>query len=433
MNYEQAIAFLEKLPQKKRWSLEPTKELAKAARVRVSELKTIHVAGTNGKASVVAFIASILRRAGFKVGEYYSPHLVKINERICVNGKQIADEELAKQATELAPFIRAFNKRSKEKISFFEALTIIAFKHFAEKKTDYAVVETGLGGRLDATNVIKPLVSVITSVSLDHARQLGATTKKIAREKAGIIKSRGLCVTSCSDAGALTEIKRVCRKKRARFFTVGESGDVCFKTVSATQEKTVFDVSGVFGSARLETRLLGAHQAENAAAAFAAVKALRAKGIRVSNAAVRAGLKKAFVPGRLEVVSRAPLVVLDGAHNPGGARALARSLAEIWGGRKIVLLFAAMRDKDSRAVLGELAPLAEKIVVARVPIPRSASLKRLAREARGFNARVEAVVGVRKAFERAKKIARESGARGMVCACGSLYLVGEVKKLGLLA
>ncbi len=433
MNYSQAMRFLDSLPVKKKWTLEPTRELCSFSGVHPESLKAVHVAGTNGKGSAAAMIHSILRAAWYPTGLYTSPHLVRFNERIEVDGKKISDRDVARLATFLQPFIKKINAAGGEPVSYFEAATAMAFKHFTDCGVDFAVVEAGMGGRLDATNVVKPLVAVITGVSLDHTAALGETVEKIAGEKAGIIKPGIPVVASCTGK-ALEVVERKCRKTGAELITVGSedsktgAADVVFKKIKADEKKTVFGVKGVFGNHRFSTALLGGFQAENAAAAFAAVKVLEGKGIGVGGAAVRRGLARVKWPGRMEIVSRKPLVVLDGAHNPAKAEALARALQEIFQRREKIMVLGIMADKDIPGIMRALAPAAEKIIATRPRVERAAPAGEIAGEANKYCAAVEVEGDAKKALEKAVGEAGKSGRRSMAVVTGSLYLVGEAKE-----
>ncbi len=431
-DYEEFSSFF---PKKTRWTLRPTLALLQELKFK-QKFKAIHIAGTNGKGSVAAFLDSVLRssKTKIKTGLYTSPHLARFNERIQVNHTQVSDSELSTLWKREAPEVKNWNEKQKEKISSFEAETALALKFFEEKQCAYAVIECGLGGRLDATNALnaKNKVAIITRISLDHTRKLGGTVSKIAREKAAIIK-RGCsaCVAAeSSGAAALSVIRARCKQQDVALIVVGASrgADVKISGVKATPHGTFFEVSGVLGSAKLRTRLLGAHQAENAALAFAAAKLLQQKNSKITDAAITKGIKTARWPGRIEIISRTPhkpLVVFDGAHNPGGASALAAALQALWPNKKWVFVFAAMKDKDYVSILKTLAPSAEAIVATSVAgNERSAAASEIAGTAKKFCENVKIEEDAVLALKQARTLA---GARGSVLVCGSLYLVGELK------
>jgi dihydrofolate synthase/folylpolyglutamate synthase len=423
--YDAFSAFFQ---QKTRWTLRPTRALLKAIKFK-QRFRAVHVAGTNGKGSCAVFLDSILRSAGLRTGFYSSPHLARFNERIQVNANQVTDAELAALWKKVKPAVVKLNQKNSEKISEFEAETALAFKRFEKAKVDYAVVETGMGGRLDATNALKPNICVITRISLDHTRELGATIPQIASEKAAIIKRGALAAVALdSGAAALSVVKAKARKERVPLFVVGASrdADVRITRVKATLRGTRFTVSGILGKAKLRTRLLGAHQAENAALAFAAAKILQRRNARITDDAIKKGIALTAWPGRLEIISKKPLVVFDGAHNPGGAKALARALRALWPKRRFVVVFAAMRDKDYAAVLKTLAPHAKTIVATSVARnERSATASEIAGAAKRVCKKVFVEENAAAALSKACGLA---GKNGSVLACGSLYLVGELKR-----
>ncbi len=427
--------FSASFPKKTRWTLRPTRALLRTLKFK-QRFRAVHVAGTNGKGSVAAFLDSILRTARLRSGLYTSPHLARFNERVRVNGVEISDAELSALWRKTQLFTKKRNARRGEKISEFEAGTALALKFFESRRCDYAVVETGMGGRLDSTNALssKNKVAVITRISIDHAAELGNSVSKIAREKAAIIK-RGCAAAIALESGAasLSVLRARAKKEGVPLFVVGASrgADVVIKKVKATPRGTIFELSGVFGRTRLETKLLGAHQAENAALAWTTAKILQRQDSRITDAAIRKGIASATWPGRLEIVeckSRSPLVVFDGCHNPGGAKALAKSLKQLWPKRERAwtLVFAAMRDKDYASVLKTLSPLAKTIVATSVAgNERSASAEEIKKAARRFCKNVFVVENAGEALAEAKKLA---GSNGCVIVCGSLYLIGELKR-----
>ncbi|MEM0475848.1 MAG: folylpolyglutamate synthase/dihydrofolate synthase family protein [Candidatus Norongarragalinales archaeon] len=423
--------FSAAFPKKKRWTLRSTRALLHALKFK-QKFRVIHIAGTNGKGSVAAFLDCILQASGVKTGLYVSPHLVRFNERIQTNGRKITNKELTASWSKAKPVVESWNKKAKhkEKISEFEASTALAFKFFENKKCEYAVIECGLGGRLDATNVVKPTVTIITRIDLDHTAELGSTTKQITREKAAIIK-RGAtaCVALDSgDAAALAVVRARAKKEKIPLFVVGAStcADVKISKVKATLQGTSFTVGGSLGKARLRARLLGMHQAENAALAWSAAKILQQTDSRITDKAIREGIESAKWPGRLEIISKKPLVVFDGAHNPNAAEALAKALRALWPQRKWVLVFAAMRDKDYEGVLRAVAPIARAVVATQVTgNERSAKPREIARAARRFCKKVWVEENAANALKKAETLA---GLRDAVLACGSLYLIGELER-----
>jgi dihydrofolate synthase/folylpolyglutamate synthase len=361
--------------------------------------KSLHVAGTKGKGSVCHMAEVILREAGYRTGLYTSPHLVDMRERIRLDGRPVSE----------AGFVRAMNRMERAlrrlRPTYFETMTAAAFLLFAERPVDYAVVEVGLGGRLDATNVIEPVACAITTIDYDHMDKLGRTLGAIAREKAGILKPGVPAVSSPQRPAALREIRRRGRPFIPRIRVTGSRGMLKF---------IVGDAGG--GVQELRLPVIGAHQAVNAGTAVALVEA---SGARVSREAVRRALARVRLPGRIEVVSRRPWVIVDAAHNPVAARALAAALRSWPPRRRTILVFGASQDKDARGMLRELLPGADFAIFTRAAGPRAADPAALARRA----GRPAAIVPrVRDAVALARSLARPEDA---VVVTGSFYVAGE--------
>lgn len=321
---------------------------------------SIHIAGTNGKGSVAAMLHAVLGAGGYRVGLYTSPHLVRFTERVRVGDREIEEEAVVALANELREATAGIE------LTFFELGTVMAFVYFARAGIDIAVIEVGLGGRLDATNVIDPLVSVITTIGLDHTEFLGATIEAIATEKAGIIKPGKPVVIGRLAHEAEEVVRRVARERQAPVFALGTDFDVAGGQGDATFTALGWSFSGI------RLGLGGAFQIENMATALAALTQIR-PAFAIDERAVREGLASVRWPGRLEQVSSDPLVLLDGAHNLEGTRALARELDVIARGRRVHVLFAVMRDKPWPAMIDLLAPLCASAVVTEVLPPRGAA------------------------------------------------------------
>lgn len=390
-------------------------------------MKIIHVAGTNGKGSVCAMLDSILRSAGLKTGLYTSPHLARVNERIQVNGECIPDEELAALIELVDRCAGDYARRPNgRQITFFEFLTALAFEYFRRQRTDALILETGLGGRLDATNVITPQVSVITSISLEHAQYLGASIEEIAAEKGGIIKPGVPVIVGRLPAEALAVIEKLARAKNARIIRAEEAITVRRqKQTVAGQKISLESSSDSYGSIVLP--LLGAHQLVNAAIAVAALEEFgRANAIDFSQSAVKKGLASVSWPGRLQVISRAPLTLVDGAHNPEAAGALNAALKEISGGNPIFLILGMCSDKDAAGFIRNLTMPITHCWVVGLANERSLPPDALARHVRNKGWPCS-VATVPQALEEAVRLAREED--GIVCAAGSLFLAGEISGL----
>lgn len=378
------------------------------------DLRVMHVAGTNGKGSVCAMAASVLTAAGHKTGLYTSPHLVHFSERIQVDGRAITDAELVRAIERVKPALDAFPEAT-----YFEIATLVALRHFVDSGIDVLVMEVGLGGRLDATNVFEdPLVTVITNISLEHTDVLGTSADRIANEKAGIARAGVPLVTGAREE-ALHEIREITAELDAPLFVLGD--DVVPMPDTADETGQTFDVIGIRDHADLRIPFLGAHQVDNATLAIAAVDLLDAAGIKVSEMAIRQGLANARWPGRLQRIEGKPVLLLDGAHNPGGAAALAAYLDATK--QRPVLVFGALGDKDWAKMVEELAPHCRDAVVTRVPSPRAADPQDVARMFSQMGILGMVVEDPAHALRTAEGIA---GPDGLVLVTGSLYLVGEM-------
>jgi dihydrofolate synthase/folylpolyglutamate synthase len=389
-----------------------------------ASFRVFHVGGTNGKGSTAAMLASVLSRQGYRVGLYTSPHLVDFTERIRVDGETISPTRVLN----LTQAVRhAAETRLSEPPTFFEATTAMAFTYFAEAGVEYAVIEVGLGGRFDATNVLFPLVSVITTIGLDHQQYLGETPEAIAGEKAGIIKRNVPVITGRLGAGPLSVVRATAAARQASCFSLGRDFDIIGESPSR------FSYRGVWQSYEgLSCPLAGRHQLDNAACALAALETAMDRGVRVGEGAVRDGFRTVRWHGRLELVGRNPDILLDGAHNPDAADALAAHLTALQarrsssGGGRLILVVGMMRDKDMRGVLSRLAavPGVSHLILTQAAHPRAARPEDLAREGADLDAPILLGPTVGEAFARAKTLA---GPTDTICVTGSLLVVGEVK------
>ncbi len=382
---------------------------------------SLHVAGTKGKGSTCAMLESALRAQGYRTGLYTSPHLHTFRERIRIAGEMVSEEEVALGVEELRPYVERTPG-----LTTFELMTALAFLLFARKKVEAAVVEVGLGGRLDATNVILPLVSVITSISFDHTQLLGNTLASIAREKAGIIKEGVPVVSAPQEREALEVIEETARLKGSPLVLVGR--DWAWENVEDTQEGQNFTVRRLNPpgfSLDIRLPLLGVHQPVNATVAVAALEEARKRGLAVSDEAIREGLGKVEWPGRLEILQRSPLFIVDGAHNVDSARRLAQSLRKLFSWKRFILVFGASADKDIPGMLRELLPLADEVIFTRARNPRAASPEEMLREAESMGSKGRVVEPAGKAVEEALK---EAGPEDLVCVTGSLFLVADARE-----
>lgn len=427
MIYAECLAYLADLGNELRgvkFGLEPIQAVLAALGHPERAYPTAIVAGTNGKGSTSAILASILERAGHRTGLYTSPHLIRVNERIHVNGCEIADLDFAHCFTEVRGTIdRLLESKSLERRpSFFEFLTATAFLHFARSRVDFAVLEVGMGGRLDATNVIEPRVAVITNVDLDHMEFLGSTHTAIAREKAGVIKPQRPVISACEHPDAAEVVRRHATELGAELLELPRFATV--SNIACVDGRSTFDLAlNGHRFSGLETPLRGAFQVKNAMAALTAACRLAADGFNIPRSAMVEGLRRASWPGRLEVIEERPLVVVDGAHNPAAAREVAMFIRERWAGRHLRLIYASMRDKAIGEISEILFPLADEVYFTRPPIERAATPEQILAATR-FPPR-HAVVEPDPV--RALAMAREaSSPDDVVLACGSLFLVGAL-------
>ncbi len=373
--------------------------------------KYLHIGGTNGKGSVAAFVASVLQSSGLKVGLYTSPHLVRFTERFRINGKEIPRQKALSLIRELKS---AFSR--KELPTFFEATTAMALLYFAREDTDVAIMEVGMGGRLDATNIISPLVSVITNISMEHQNFLGSCLLDIAGEKGGIIKEGVDLVSGVTQPAVKTLFRSICDKKGSSFFRLGR--DFTYRNTGSG-----LNYYGIERRLKgLDIGLLGGFQSKNAAIALAAVERVEKKGFSFSDSRIRDGLSKTRWPGRMQLISENPMIVLDGAHNPGAIRELARSLRTSLSFRKMILVIGVMEDKDIKRMLGSIVPLADHVIYTRPVYSRAAEPDILARKGSHLGVPGEVVPYLKEAVQRAKGLARSSD---LILICGSLFTVGE--------
>jgi len=328
---------------------------------------SVIVGGTNGKGSVCVTLATILQASGYRVGLYTSPHLVDVRERIRVNGEPISLSDWTVTWDE-------FRAGEEVGLSYFEVLTIMAFLYFRRRHVDIAVLEVGMGGRWDATNVAPALLSIITNVALDHQAYLGRTRTLIAREKGGIIKEKGICITGVRERPILNELTEICRLREAQLYRLGK--DIC---VRRRPMGNSFDYVGRGGHYRnLSLALRGPHQVANAALAIAATEELTLRGFVVGEEGIRRGLMMVQWEGRMEVLNGHPPTVLDGAHNVAGMRAFCRAIREEFPEKRLIVLFGCLKDKDHRAMLRLLSPIAEELFLTTPPSPRARPAAELA-------------------------------------------------------
>ncbi len=382
---------------------------------------SIHITGTNGKGSVAVMMASSLTANGYRTGLYTSPHFHTWRERVRVDSELISEVELARLVTELKPQLEAVNRRAKYgKLTTFEFLTALAFAYFGQRGVRFQVLEVGLGGKFDATSVITPLVSIITPISFDHTDVLGSTLKEIAAEKCGIIKPDGTVVIAPQPPEAARVIRESCRQRRARLLTVGK--DVTWQGLSSGLDGQRLRVQGRRDSYELFIPLLGEHQQVNAATAVAALEVIADNGFEIAKEKVAKGLERVSWPGRFQILSRRPLLVVDGGHNIGAARSLTQSIRHYLDYKRAILVMGTSHDKDIAGLVAELAPLFDQVIVTRSQHPRALAPAALAAEFARRGVKAQLVGDVPSALSRALSLA---GEEDLVCVAGSLFIVGE--------
>ena len=391
------------------------------------KLKIIHVAGTNGKGSTCSSISSILQSDGYKVGLYTSPHLVDFTERIKIDHKPIDRKKVSELLERIKPYIeKVANTPSYNHPTFFEVITSMAFLYFFEEQVDFLVLEVGLGGRLDATNVCEPLISVITHIDYDHMDKLGNSLKEIAREKGGIIKPEGIVISSDQYEEAYNEIKKIAEEKNSLIYSVGR--EIIYKIVKSDIKGVIFDLKGIYHEYKnLHTPLLGRHQAENSATAITAIEALKIRGVNIAEKAIRVGLEKVKWTGRLEIIQNNPTLVLDGAHNPNGVKVMRDALKEIFSYRRLILVLAIFADKDYKKMIQIIVPNADLIIATKTKNPRATPPRIIAKEAAQYIDQNKIIVteNIPQAINCALSNSKEDD---LICMTGSLYTVGEAKR-----
>ena len=383
--------------------------------------QTIHVTGTNGKGSVCQFIGSILIHAGYNVGIYISPHLQRFSERIVINNTEISKKDLSHLIGTIKPVVE--DMISEKNIpTFFEITTALAFQYFKQKNVDFAVVEVGLGGRHDATNVVNPLVSVITNISLEHTQQLGKTIESIAFEKAGIIKKDTPVITAATNT-ARAVIVDVAHQNNASTLFVEPAQ---WKRTSSSLHHQEFLVQGDIKEYHVQSIQLGKYQGENIALSLKVIEQLQMKGLYITDKNIDEGIKGAFNPGRMELISKQPLILLDGAHNPQGMKMLRRSLTEDFLFNRLVVVLGILGDKDIDTMLGEIIPMSDVVILTKSRNARACDIDILKEKIRKLDVtkKLCAFPSVSHAVDYAKSITQDTD---MICITGSLFTVGEAR------
>ncbi|MBI4285001.1 MAG: bifunctional folylpolyglutamate synthase/dihydrofolate synthase [Chloroflexi bacterium] len=430
MDYQQAVAYIdsytdyEKTPvphAAANYDLRRVDELLARLDDPHRKAKSAHITGTKGKGSTAAMIASALSFSGYTTGLYTSPHLHTINERIRIDGRLITDDEFAVVITRLLPEAEEVNRKATYgQLTTFELLTALAFAYFAENGVAFQVLEVGLGGTYDATNVIYPEVAILTTIGYDHMEILGHTLREIATEKAGIIKPGCVVITSPQAEEAEIVIRDACFRQKAKLVSVGR--EVSWQNLGFDTERQRLRVDGRLDSYDLAIPLLGEHQLVNAATAVAALEVLAERGFAISKDSVINGLSQVHWPGRFQILNRSPVVVVDGAHNSDSARRLRETLEKYLAYDRAFLVIGASSDKDIAAIVDELHPAFANVIATRSKHPRAMSLERIVAEFARRGTAAEVAKDVPAALARALDVA---GPRDVVCVTGSLFVVAE--------
>ena len=416
VNYKQTLEYIHNIS----WTfckpgLERTEELCQALGNPQKKLKFIHVAGTNGKGSFCSMLASVLKESGYKTGLYTSPYITKFNERMAINGKPISNKELV----EITEIVKSCADKMKDKPTEFELVTAIALYYFAKNGCEYVVLECGLGGRLDSTNVIDtPVLSVITGISLDHTSILGDTVEKIAYEKAGIIKE-GVPVLWCGESKAAEEvIKKVAKERHAPVYFPSHDEIIVKKS---SFDETVLDYKNF---RNVKIKLLGTYQPINCSNVLEAVLILMEKGLYISHPSILEGLEKAEWHARFEKVAESPLVIFDGAHNPEGVEASVGAIRSYFGSNKVYVLTGVMADKDYGYMARKISEVADRVFTITPDNPRALDAEKYKEVFMSYGVGAEAFKTVKEATECAILSAKQNG-KALFC-LGSLYMYGEV-------
>jgi dihydrofolate synthase/folylpolyglutamate synthase len=439
LSYEQALAFWygrinyeQRSPKPEDLTLDRMEALLALLGHPERALRIVHVAGSKGKGSTAALLAAVLRQAGYRTGLFTSPHLSRVEERMQVDGVPVSPEELAALVNDVRPAVLRLQGRGERGgVTFFEMATALGFLHFVRRRVETAVVEVGLGGRFDSTNVCRPLLAIITSISLDHTQQLGSTLDLIAGEKAGIVKPGRPALSGARAPEARAVIERVCRERHSPLREIDRDFDYLYEPGLVTAEAERWPRVRVRTARRewpwLELRLLGEHQAANAALAVAAVEELGRLGLHVGDAAVAGGLANVYWPARMEVVGKRPLVVLDCAHNVASARALAETLGSFPDVARRHLVFAASADKDVSGMLQILGKYFDHAYLTRYhQATRGLAVEKLAEVWRGATDRPSTTYATPEEAWQAARAA--AGAGDLICVTGSVFLAGALRE-----
>lgn len=424
MNYKEAMNYIKKVGNfGSNYGLERTNRLLEILGNPHKKLNVIHIAGTNGKGSTTAMIASMLIEEGFNVGMYTSPFLEEFEERIQINRENIKKSDLADYVECIKEAVDKVIDEGYNHPTEFEIITCLMFKYFYDKKVDYAVVEVGLGGRLDSTNVVNPLLTIITSISLDHTNILGSTLKEIAREKGGIIKKDTPLILYPQKEEALKELEAIAKEKSAKIYYIKETYGELIDIVKGNDFYQKVKIKGEFNTYNANLKLLGEHQILNCAVAVRAVEVLsKIQGFELKN--IEKGIENAKWIGRLEVLNKKPLVVIDGAHNIQGITTLKENVNKYFDYKNVILLIGILADKQVEDMIKVITPMSKHIIALTPHSDRAELGVKLKEEIEKINKNVESSESYETAFKKAVSIAKEDD---LILVTGSLYMIGEMR------
>lgn len=427
MNYDEAMSYIKNTAKfGSNYGLSRTEKILELLGNPHKKLKCIHIGGTNGKGSTTAMLNAILMEAGLKTGMYISPFIEEFEERIQINGENIPKEHLSSIITKVSQAVDEVIKLGFEHPTEFEIITCAMFLYFYKMQVDYAIIEVGLGGRLDSTNVINPILSIITSISYDHMHILGDTLEKIANEKAGIIKDGVPLILYPQDDESLKVIEERCKEKKSTIIKVPRD---CVDLVQVTNNSNDDYIQKIVVKTKecnynIDLSLLGKHQLLNCATVIHAVEQLKSMGIEIERRHINLALEKVKWPGRMEVMSTEPLVVIDGAHNIDGIKKLTESIDTYFSYNKLVLILGILADKQVEQMVKTIVPKAEKIIAVTPNSDRAEIGAELAEVIKRYNSNVEVI----EEYSEALKIGIENcGSQDLLLICGSLYMIGGMR------
>ena len=422
MNFQESVSFLDSLSTGGiRLGLENTRRILQYLGNPQEKVPSVHVAGTNGKGSTCAFVQSILKASGYKTGLYTSPHFLDIRERFQINGKQISQ----KKFSDLVCVVRRATEMLKLPVTYFEFGTVMAFLYFAEEDVDWSVIEVGLGGRLDATNLCKSRISIITSIALDHEKYLGSDLSEIGFEKASIIRKNGTVVADIQTEAVAKVVRDIVIDRRANLLQFGQDFNASRVFIgSRNQLMNYSDDKHQLG--KLQVPLIGEHQIHNAGLAVSACFALKGEADKLTERSIRKGLESTQWPGRLEIVGDSPVILLDGAHNPESAKKMTVSLKEHFSFCKCIMIVAIMGDKAIEKITSILSETADQIILTGLQNSRAMDPKALREIFEKYDKPIEIIEEISYAISLAKKMA---GPEDLICITGSLFTVAEAMRL----